>query len=159
MTTPIFYIAQYNIARLLAPIDHPNTAAFVAQLDEVNARAEQAPGFVWRLQSNSGNATDIDPYGDPDIIINMSVWESIDQLFAFTYQDRHLKVFRERGNWFERPKQPHLVLWWIPAGQEPTAEDGKARLEQLIEQGPTADAFTFKRRFPAPAINVSGVEF
>lgn len=151
MTTSIFHLAQYNIARLIHPIDHPNTAAFVAQLDEVNARAEQAPGFVWRLQSESGNATDIDPYGDPDIIINMSVWETIDDLFKFAYRNRHLEVFRQRTQWFERHHEPHLVMWWVPAGYIPPVEEGKARLELLIEQGPTSEAFTFKSRFPAPA--------
>jgi hypothetical protein len=151
MTTPTFHIAQYNIARLLAPIDDPKTAEFVAQLVEVNALAEATPAFVWRLQSDSGNATDIDVYKDQSIIVNMSVWETIEALFSFTYQDRHLTIFRERGIWFDRPRQPHLVLWWIPAGYIPTDEEGKAKLEQLIEHGPTADAFTFKQRFSPPA--------
>jgi hypothetical protein len=149
-----FHIAQYNIARLLAPINDPMTADFVAQLDEINALAEQTPGFVWRLQSDSGNATDIDAYNDPGIIVNMSVWETVEALFSYTYQARHVEVFRQRRKWFEPPRTPHLVLWWVPTGHIPTVEEGKSRLELLIEQGPTAEAFTFKSRVPASVSTV-----
>jgi hypothetical protein len=150
MPSPTYHLAQYNIARLIHPIDSPESAEFVAQLDEVNALAEQAPGFVWRLQSDSGNATDIDAYGDPAVIVNMSVWQTIDDLFNFAYRERHLEVFRRRAQWFERHEQPHLVMWWVPAGQIPTVEEAIQRLNTLIENGPTAEAFTFKARFPTP---------
>jgi len=63
------YLAQINISRLLAPLHDPKIAAFVAQLEPINALADKAPGFVWRLKSESGNATDI-AYDNPFVIVN-----------------------------------------------------------------------------------------
>jgi len=144
------HIAQLNIARARAPLDDPLLADFVAQLDAVNALAEASPGFVWRLKSDSGNATDIRAYDDPLMIVNMSVWESIEALFDFAYRTSHTKVMNRRKEWFESLPGPHLVLWWIPAVTIPTVEEAKRRLEHLAQHGPTAMAFTFKVRFPAP---------
>ncbi len=144
------HIAQLNIARARAPLEDPLLADFVAQLDAVNALAEASPGFVWRLKSDSGNATDIRAYDDPLMIVNMSVWESIEALFDFAYRTSHTKVMNRRKEWFESLPGPHLVLWWIPAGTIPTVEEAKRRLDHLAAHGPTATAFTFKARFPAP---------
>src|SRR4051794_23521551 len=107
-------LAQINIARLIAPIDDPRIADFVAQLEPINALAEQAPGFVWRLQSASGNATDMSYNDDPFIIVNMSVWKSVEALRDYTYTSKHVEVFRDRARWFEKADQPHYCLWWIP---------------------------------------------
>lgn len=146
-----FYLAEINIARMRAPlITDPIMQEFVDQLDAVNALAERSPGFVWRLKSDSGNATDIQVYEDTRIIVNMSVWETIEALFNYAYSTEHTDAFRRRGEWFERMTTPHMAMWWIPAGTIPTAEDGKLRLEHLVQHGPTLQAFTFKRRFPAP---------
>ena len=145
------HIAQLNIARAKAPLDDPLLADFVAQLDDVNALAEASPGFVWRLKSDSGNATDIRAYDDPLMIVNMSVWKTIEALFDFAYRTSHTKVMNRRKEWFESLPGPHMVLWWIPAGAVPTVEEAKRRLEHLEEHGPTSKAFTFKVRFPTPA--------
>src|SRR5216684_3596979 len=105
-----FHLAQINIARLIAPLDDPKIAEFVAQLDPINALADRAPGFVWRLQSSSGNATDIAYNDDPFVIVNMSVWESIEALHDFAYRSNHAKVFRDRAKWFEKMDKPNYCL-------------------------------------------------
>src|SRR5215831_5328476 len=117
-------LAQINISRLLAPLDDPKIAGFVAALDPINALADRSPGFIWRLQSDSGNATDLAYNDDPFVIVNMSVWESLETLRAFTYESHHNKVFRNRGKWFEKPDKPTYCLWWIPAGHVPTIGEG-----------------------------------
>jgi hypothetical protein len=141
------HIAQLNIALAKAPLEDPLLADFMAQLDAVNAMAEASPGFVWRLKSDSGNATDIRAYDDPRMIVNMSVWESIDALFAFTYKTAHTKVMNRRKEWFESLPGPHMVLWWIEPGTIPTVAEAQRRLDHLTQHGPTATAFTFKARF------------
>jgi len=148
---PAFHLAQVNIARARFPIDDPGMADFMAQLDEINALADHAPGFVWRLQDESGNATEFQPYDDPRILINLSVWKSVDALFEFVYKTAHSKVMRRRHDWFEKPNTPHMCLWWTPADEHPTTLDGTTRLLHLSQFGPSASAFTFKERFPPPA--------
>jgi hypothetical protein len=143
-------LAQINIGRLMAPVDDPRIAEFVAQLDEVNALAEQSAGFVWRLKSDSGNATDIAYSEDPIVIVNMSVWESIESLKAFTYGPRHLNVFRDRQKWFERMLLPHYCLWWVPDGHVPSVKEGRERLEHYQKYGATPQAFWFSQCFLAP---------
>jgi len=145
-----FHIAQFNTARALAPLDDPRLAEFVARLDEINALAERSPGFVWRLQDDSGNATAIRPFADPRRLVNLSLWESIEALFDYAYKSAHREVLRQRKQWFEYPSGPHLVLWWCPAGARPTVDEAQARLEHLADHGPSAHAFTFKDRFAAP---------
>ena len=98
-----FHLAQINVARALAPLDDPRLAGFVARLDEINALADRSPGFVWRLQSDSGNATDIQVSDDPLTIVNMSVWRDLDSLFAYVYRSDHLQVMAQRRQWFEKP--------------------------------------------------------
>ena len=121
----------------------------MALLDPVNAVADQAPGFVWRLQTEEGNATAIPVLGDDRLIVNMSVWESIDQLADFVYRSGHVSVMRRRREWFERI-QVFMALWWVPAGHLPTVAEAEERLKHLRSHGPTAHAFTFRRRFAAP---------
>ena len=106
-----YHLAQINIGRLVAPIDDPKIADFISQLGPINALADSAPGFVWRLQSDSGNATDVPFSDDPFVIVNMSVWESIEALRDFTYSSRHLELFRDRVRWFEKMNKPHYCLW------------------------------------------------
>lgn len=145
-----FHIAQINIARMLAPLDDPRMARFVDQLAEVNALADKSPGFVWRLADESGGAaTDIRAFDDDRILVNMSVWESIEALHEFSYRGHHASALRERGQWFE-PRSSRLVLWWIAAGAVPSVEDAKRKLELLEANGPTPDAFTFREQFPPP---------
>jgi hypothetical protein len=145
----MWHVAQLNVARATAPLDSPALAEFMAALDGVNALADAAPGFVWRLQSDSGNATDVRLWGDPLLIANMSVWSSIDALFDFVYRTAHNAVMIRRREWFERPAEAHQVLWWIPAGHTPQLGEGLERLAHLRAHGPSAHAFTFKQRFPS----------
>lgn len=146
------YLAQINIARMLAPIDSPVLKDFVDNLDRINELAEQSPGFVWRLKDDEGNdATSINVYGDEYIIVNMSVWENKEALFAFTYQSAHVEIFTRRKEWFERMKDMHMALWYVKEGEMPTAEDGKERLTYLQKHGETPYAFSFKSKFTAEA--------
>jgi len=144
-----FHIAQLNIGRARGAVDGPIMAEFMALLDPVNAVADASPGFVWRLQTEDGNATALRPYEDDRMIVNMSVWESIEALAAFVYRSGHVDVMRRRREWFE-PMKPYMVLWWVPAGHRPTLAEALERLELLRQQGPSAQAFSFKERFPPP---------
>ena len=145
---PKYHIAQINVARMLAPIDDPMMADFVAQLAPVNSLADESPGFVWRLQSENGDATSIQVYDDDMVIINLTVWESVDDLREYVYQGAHHAVLRDRKRWFAKFDGPYYALWWIPAGRLPTAEEGKGRLDHLREHGDSAYAFSFKHVFP-----------
>lgn len=148
-----YHLAQVNIGRFIKPPADPVNADFMNRLDHVNALAEASPGFIWRLKSDdSNNATDIRPWPEePNLAINMSVWESIEQLAAFAYRNMdHRGVMRSRREWFEEMKV-YMALWWIPAGTIPTLQDAKDRLALLEKLGPTPEAFTFKQPFPAPS--------
>ena len=147
-----FHIAQLNIGRARGAVDGPVMAEFMALLDPVNAVADASPGFVWRLQTEEGNATALRPYDDDRMIVNMSVWESIDALAAFVYRSGHVEVMRRRREWFERFESTYLGLWWVPAGTIPTIDEAKLRLASLDEHGPTPYAFTFKKRFASEAV-------
>src|SRR6188472_927193 len=141
------HLALFNIARLRAPMDDPLIDDFRNNLDPINALAEESPGFVWRLQDDSGNATSITPYPDPMVITNMAVWESVDALADFTYRSGHLEFLRRRRDFFEAPSEGILVLWWVPEDHEPTMEEAMERLAHLREHGPTPYAFTFRHRY------------
>jgi heme-degrading monooxygenase HmoA len=146
-----FHLAQLNIGKLLAPIDSLLIKDFKDNLGRINALAETQPGFVWRLVGEGDDATDIRPFDDPDMAVNLSVWESLDSLAAFVYRTAHRDIMRRRREWFDA-MQTYMVLWWVPAGETPTVEEAKARLERLARLGPTPDAFTFREPFPAPGV-------
>jgi hypothetical protein len=150
MTEPKFHIAQINIAAMRFALDHAEMTPFVAQLDRVNALADSAPGFVWRLQDDSGHATAIKAYADENILINMSVWPGIEDLFEYSYQSAHAEVLRGRKQWFTRLETAALALWWVRGGEIPSVPEGVARHDHLRQHGPSAHAFTFKQRFPPP---------
>ena len=143
-----WHIAQMNVATALYPLDDPRIAEFVDALDEINALAERSPGFVWRLQGGSGNATDIATSDDPRFIVNMTVWESVEALFDYVYKSSHRLVMARRRQWFDKPASAYQVLWWVRAGTVPTAEEGLERLRHLDAHGPAATAFTFKTVHP-----------
>jgi len=145
------HLAQINIGRLIAPIDDPRIAEFVAGLAPINALADQAPGFVWRLQSASGNATDISFSEDPTLLLNMSVWESLEALRSYTYRSEHVEFFRKRAQWFQKLDKPHYCLWWVPAGHRPGVAEGRERIEHYQKHGSTPFSFWFSQHFPAPA--------
>lgn len=150
-THPGWHIAQYNIARLAAPLDDPRLADFVANIDRVNRLGDESPGFVWRHQTEDGNSTSVRVRGDDRVIINFTMWESVEALFEYTYHSGHVEMYRRRREWFEHASAAYLVLWWVPAGEIPTVAEAEARLDHLRAHGPTAHAFTFKQRFSPPA--------
>lgn len=143
-------LAQLNVARCLAPLEDPRMAGFTSRLAELNALADAAPGFVWRLQGEGGTSAELQFTPDPMLIVNLTVWSSIDALWSYTYQSEHRAMFAGRAAWFERLDGPTLVLWWIPEGEIPTVREGFIRLARLKAEGPTPEAFTFKQRFDPP---------
>lgn len=143
-------LAQLNIARLEEPIEAPRFDEFRAALDRINALAEGSPGFVWRLVGDGNDATGLRPFG-PEYLVNLSVWESIDTLFDFTYKTAHTEVMANRKKWFPKMADHHMVLWWISAGQVPSVAEAGERLAHLNRHGPTPHAFTFKTRFEEPS--------
>jgi hypothetical protein len=145
------HLAQINVGRLHHPLDDPRTADFVDNLDRVNALAERSAGFVWRLQDDSGNATSISAFDDPTILINMSVWASVEALEAFAYKTVHDRFVQRRHEWFAPFEGPLLALWWVEAGHVPGTAEGRERLAHLARFGPTAWAFDFGTRFPPAA--------
>lgn len=145
-----FRVAQLNVARLLAPLDAPETADFVAGLDPINALADAAPGLIWRLQTDDGDATGVRFGADEMLIVNFSVWETIDALAEYAYRSEHRRYLARRREWFERNTEAHTVLWWIPRGSIPTLADAGKRLALLRSVGPTGQAFTFKTAVAPP---------
>lgn len=144
MPTTKFHLAQVNISKLLEPIDSPLLADFVGQLDKINALAEQSKGFVWRLKGDNENATALRVFEDDMIIINMSVWETIEDLKDFAFKTAHTMVMKDRNKWFEKPQDAVLALWWIPVGHIPTPQEAKEKLASINKNGATAFSFTFK---------------
>ncbi|MGW7423738.1 DUF3291 domain-containing protein [Streptomyces sp. NPDC054813] len=143
------HLAQLNVATLRHPLDDPRIAPFVEMLDSVNAAADAAPGFVWRLVAEGeADATALRPAGE-HVIVNLTVWQTREALWGFTYRSEHLEVMRRRREWFERHVEAHLVLWWVPAGHLPTAGEALERLADLRTHGPSARAFTFASSFSA----------
>lgn len=146
----VHHLAQLNIGRLVAPIDSPQLAEFVALLPSINALAGRSPGFVWRMQADGAHdATSLRPYG-PDIAVNLSVWESVEALRDFAYRSAHLEPMRRRRDWFAPLGSQHLVLWWIAAGHRPDFDEARARLDLLDAQGPGPRAFTLRVAYPEP---------
>ena len=143
------YLAQVNIAKMIDEIDSPIMADFVNNLDRINALAENSPGFVWRLIEEGNNATEISVFDDRFIIVNMSVWKTIDDLFKFTYSSDHVEIFKRRKEWFHKITEMHMAFWFIDEKTIPTPEEAKKRLAYLQEHGETPYAFTFKSKFTA----------
>jgi hypothetical protein len=136
---------------MLGAIEDDVMAGFVARLEPLNELADASAGFVWRYQTDAGDATEVRVFGDPLILFNMSVWESIEALEAYVYRSNHVEAVQKRAEWFERPTRPPLVMWWIEAGHIPSVEEARERFEILWRDGPGAAAFSFKKRFPPPA--------
>ena len=144
-----FELAQLNIAKMKGPLDSPLLADFVANLDRINAVADSATGFVWRLQTTEGDATALRPLGD-DTLVNMSVWRDVASLRNYVYRTAHVDVMRRRKEWFEHMSEAFIVLWWVAAGHRPTVQEAVSKLELLRKTGPSEDAFTFRNAYPAP---------
>lgn len=148
--TQQYHIAQANIAHMRAPLDDPLMAGFVERLEEINRLADGSPGFVWRLQTEDGDNTAIRAFEEDTILINMSVWESLDSLHHYVYRSTHSQIFARRKEWFQVIDTPTSALWWVPAGHIPTIDEAKDRLEMLQASGPSPSAFTFLKPFPPP---------
>lgn len=146
-----YHLAQSNVARMRAAIDDPVMAGFVQRLEALNALADASPGFVWRYQTDAGDATEVCVFDDELILFNMSVWASIGHLEDYVYRSGHIEAVQKRSEWFERAARQPFVLWWIPRGHIPSVEEAKERFDVLWRDGPSAFAFTFRERFAAPS--------
>ena len=154
-----YHIAQVNIGRIRASLNDPVMAGFVARLDEINALADRSPGFVWRLQTTEGNATYFRPYDDDRVLMNMSVWETVDALKQYVYRTVHAELLRQRHDWFEKFEGAYLALWWVPVGHIPGIDEAKKRIAHLDAHGPTQFAFTFKTVFQPDEEFQQGIEW
>jgi len=144
-----YELAQLNVAIMKEPLESPSMSDFVANLDRINALAESSPGYVWRLQTEEGDATAIRPMGE-NTLVNVSVWQDIESLNKYVYGSAHVEIMRRRKEWFERMQEAYVVLWWVPKGHRPSTSEAIARLELLRRKGPTAEAFTFRSAFLPP---------
>ena len=143
------HLAQLNITLMKEPLESPSMADFVNNLDRINALAEQAPGYVWRLQTEDGDATALRPFGE-NLLVNLSVWKDVEALRQYVYQSDHASIMRRRSEWFDHMKEAFVVLWWVPENHFPGLEEARERLDHLRQFGPTAEAFNFRNLFPAP---------
>jgi Domain of unknown function (DUF3291) len=147
---PGYELAQMNVGIIKGPMDSPVMADFAANLERINALAERSPGFVWRLQTDAGDATAIRPFEDENMLVNMSVWQDVASLNHYLYSSAHVSLMRRRKEWFERMTGAFLVLWWVPKGHRPDVAEGIAKLERLRSAGPGPEAFTFRQAFAPP---------
>jgi Domain of unknown function (DUF3291) len=145
-----YELAQLNIGVIKGPMDSPIMAEFAANLERINALAERSPGFVWRLQTEEGDATAIRPFENDNTLVNMSVWRDVESLINYVYSSAHVDMMRRRREWFERMREAYLVLWWVPKGHRPSITEATAKLEVLRKAGPSREAFTFRQAFPPP---------
>ena len=144
-----YELAELNVAVMKEPLDSPSMADFVAALDRINALAEASPGYMWRLQTDEGDATALRPLGD-STLVNLSVWRDVQGLSDYVYKTAHVEIMKRRKEWFETMKEAWVVLWWVPRGHRPEIGEAIARLERLRAEGPTEEAFTFRKAFPPP---------
>ncbi|MBL8396837.1 MAG: DUF3291 domain-containing protein [Candidatus Accumulibacter sp.] len=147
----IFHIAQVNVARAKADMESEIMQGFVSRLDEINALADCAEGFVWRLQEDSGSATSIRVFDDPLLLVNLSVWKNLESLKQYVYKSLHVELIRDREGWFNKMGEAHQALWWVPAGHIPSVQEAKQKLEHIRKHGPTPEAFTFAKAQPMPS--------
>lgn len=153
-----YHLAQLNVARFIKPAEHPDNADFVNNLDRVNAIAESQPGFVWRLTGDGNDALEVQAFDDPNIVVNMSVWRSMESLADFVYRNKeHLAIMRRRREWFKKTKN-HLVLWWVESQHIPSLGEAEDRLNALIADGPSERAFTFRCPYPPPSRSPASTE-
>ena len=148
-----FHLAQINVAQAKDHMESSTMQGFVSRLDEINAIADHADGFVWRLQTEEGDAISIQAFEDERLIVNMSVWQDVASLKHYVYKSMHVELIQARDAWFDKIQTVHQALWWVPAGHIPSVDEGKARLALLQGKGPSAEAFTFSKPFPQPLNN------
>jgi len=146
-----YHLAQINIAQAKQAMESPIMSGFVKRLDEINLLAEKSPGFVWRLQTEEGDATGIKAYDDQQMVINLTVWQDIDSLKHYVYQSAHIELIQDRKRWFSKMESMQLALWWVPIGHIPSIEEGKNKLDLLQSDGVSERVFTFAKPYPCPA--------
>jgi hypothetical protein len=145
-----YHLAQINIAKAKEELTSSTMEGFVARLDEINALADTSDGFVWRLQTEDGDATALRVFDDPMLIVNMSVWRDAEALKNFVYKTTHVELLKDRSAWFDKIQEAHQALWWITDGQVPTLEQGKEKLNRIQREGSSDQAFTFANIYPHP---------
>jgi len=145
-----YHLAQVNISKARFPLDDSRMKGFTDIQAKVNSDGENSSGFVWILKDETGTAINFKMFDDPSILVNLTVWESIEALKAFIYKGDHLDAFKRRKEWFVPMKESHLALWWIPKGHIPTIAEAQSKLEQLWEYGPSEEVFTFRKLFLPP---------
>ena len=145
-----YHLAQVNIARMNADIEDPIMSEFVQRLDEINALADISKGFVWRFKTDEGNATYLRPFEDTRILINISVWETVDDLRNYVYASRQLELLKSKANWFSKSGGANLALWWIESGRIPSVQEAIKKLDIIKVNGPSLEAFTFSQPYPKP---------
>ncbi len=150
-----FELAQVNVSRLLAPLQSPQLAPFMAALNEVNAEGDAASGFLWRLQTEDGNATAVkafgwDVAGSHGVIVNLTTWQSVEALAGFVFYGRHLEIMRQRRQWFHQAAEATTALWWVPSGHRPSTDEAEDRVRQLRGHGPSAGSFHVAQALPGP---------
>lgn len=138
-------LAQLNLAKMTMPVDHPEMADFVNNLDKINALADKSPGFIWRYTEEDYSVSEA-VFG-PNMLVNMSVWEGIEDLTDFTYKSPHLAIYKRRKEWFAKMDSPHMVCWFVKEGHIPSLEEAKERIGYLEAHGETPYAFTFRKQF------------
>ena len=134
-------LAELNVGYALYPLDDPRMAGFMDNLDRLNTIAERSQGYVWRMKSDSGNATDLDVPGDDQMIANMSVWDDVASLGDYVFNTVHARFYEKRPEWFEAMGKMHFVMWWIEDDHIPTIDEAMTRLAHLQENGSTDHAF------------------
>lgn len=142
-----YHIAQLNIAKARYPLDDSRMKEFVDALPEINRIGESSPGFVWILKDDTGTAVAFNPFNDPTLLVNMTVWETLDDMRAFAYQSQHGIYFKRRREWFDLFDREPVVLWWIKKGHIPNLIEGKEKMEKLWRDGPTPEAFSLKKLY------------
>ena len=149
-----YQLAQVNTAKMNADLDDPIMSGFVQRLDEINTLAEGSKGFVWRLQTEEGDATYLRPFDDARILFNMSVWETLEDLRGYVYASKHIELLKSKASWFAKLGEPHLALWWVNKGHIPSVEEALEKLKVIKANGPSAEAFTFAKPYPKPALTI-----
>lgn len=146
-----WHIAEVNLATIQASYDDPRMTDFVDGLARINAQAEAASGFVWRLKTIDNPPGKESEIFGANVIVNMSVWQSIEHLTIFTYTGEHLDFYRRRSEWMIHTPNPYMAMWYVRPGTRPTLQDAKHRLDHIQANGISEYAFTFRQRYPAPA--------
>jgi hypothetical protein len=150
------HLAQVNVSRLLAPLSSPQLEGFVAAAGPVESAGAAAPGFVWRKHAEVPPGWRTHPFGwdlgdSAGLVVNLSVWESLEALDRFVHEAPHLQALRQRRSWFARHPEATSALWWVREGHRPGLAEAAERLRHLRAHGPTVYAFIAAQPCPVPA--------